>query len=52
MSYDPQMDKRERSVDIRARMYNEATAAFKKQEEELAEKEKAEKLDLIGTEKV
>ncbi len=51
MSSDPKSEKRERPVDIRAREYNEARAAFKKQDE-LAEKEKAQKLDQIGTAKV
>ncbi len=51
MSSDPKSEKRERPVDIRAREYNEARALFQKQQGELAEREKAQKLDQTGTEK-
>ena len=50
MTSDPESEKRERPVDIRAREYNRIRASFKKQDE-LAEKEKAKKLDQIGTAK-
>lgn len=50
MSSEPESEKPERPVDIRAQEYNRIRAAFKKQDE-LAEKEKAQKLDPIGTAK-
>lgn len=50
MTSDPKSEKRESSLDYRVRKYNEATAAFAKQHE-LAEKEKAKKLDQPSTEK-
>ncbi len=41
----------ESNLDYRVRTYNEATAAFQKQQHELAEKEKEEKRNQTGTKK-
>ncbi len=51
MTSDPKSEKQESALDYRVRSYNGATEAFKKQHE-LAEKEKAKKLDQTGTAKV